>query len=366
MGGAFEAVDTLKARLVASMAERTRRIESGDQIVVGVNAFTETTDSPLGGDGRDPHRRPGRRAPRWSPTCRRGARSRDEAAVDAALDELRRVAASDDEHHAGLDRAGQGRRHDRRVGRRDARGVRRVPRAHRGRRRCRCQRSGVLAAVAERVKAMPGGPPRFLVAKPGLDGHSNGAEQIAVAARDAGMEVVYSGIRLTLEQIAASARDEDPDVIGLSILSRLAPRAGARPRSAGCGPRASTPRSSSAGSSPRTTARRCSRPASPPSTRRRTSSSQRSCATSPTSPNPAAPPTDHARRARSPATSPCSLTQNRCATSPTRPPRSAGAITRHQPVFAHTEAGDTSVRQHAGARCGDVSATRSGCATTCS
>ena len=66
---------------------------------------------------------------------------------------------------------------------------------------------------------MAGGPPKFLVAKPGLDGHSNGAEQIAVAARDAGMEVVYSGIRSTPEQIAASARDEDPDVIGLSILS---------------------------------------------------------------------------------------------------------------------------------------------------
>ena len=76
-----------------------------------------------------------------------------------------------------------------------------------------------LRAVAERVKAMPGGPPKLLVAKPGLDGHSNGAEQIAVAGRDAGMEVVYSGIRLTVEQIAASARDEDPDVIGLSILS---------------------------------------------------------------------------------------------------------------------------------------------------
>ena len=59
---------------------------------------------------------------------------------------------------------------------------------------------------------MPGGPPRFLVAKPGLDGHSNGAEQIAVAARDAGMEVIYQGIRLTPEQIAAVARDEDVDV----------------------------------------------------------------------------------------------------------------------------------------------------------
>jgi ethylmalonyl-CoA mutase len=76
-----------------------------------------------------------------------------------------------------------------------------------------------LAAVAERVRELPGGPPRFLVAKPGLDGHSNGAEQIAVAARDAGMEVIYSGIRLTPEQIAASARDEDVDVVGLSILS---------------------------------------------------------------------------------------------------------------------------------------------------
>jgi (2R)-ethylmalonyl-CoA mutase len=78
---------------------------------------------------------------------------------------------------------------------------------------------GDLAAVTERVKSMAGGPPRLLVAKPGLDGHSNGAEQIAMAARDAGMEVVYSGIRLTADQIVASARDEDPDIIGLSILS---------------------------------------------------------------------------------------------------------------------------------------------------
>ena len=81
------------------------------------------------------------------------------------------------------------------------------------------RRTTELAEVAQFVKSIPGGPPKFLVAKPGLDGHSNGAEQIAVAARDAGMEVVYSGIRLTPEQIVASARDEDPDVIGLSILS---------------------------------------------------------------------------------------------------------------------------------------------------
>jgi (2R)-ethylmalonyl-CoA mutase len=69
------------------------------------------------------------------------------------------------------------------------------------------------------MRALPGGPPRILVAKPGLDGHSNGAEQIAVAARDAGMEVIYQGIRLTPEQIVAAARDEDVDLVGLSILS---------------------------------------------------------------------------------------------------------------------------------------------------
>jgi (2R)-ethylmalonyl-CoA mutase len=81
------------------------------------------------------------------------------------------------------------------------------------------RRSGDLAEAATRVKSLAGGPPKLLMAKPGLDGHSSGAEQIAVAARDAGFEVVYAGIRLTPEQIAASARDEDPDIIGLSILS---------------------------------------------------------------------------------------------------------------------------------------------------
>ena len=69
------------------------------------------------------------------------------------------------------------------------------------------------------MQALPGGPVRLLVGKPGLDGHSNGAEQIAVAARDAGMEVIYAGIRLTPAQIAAAARDEDVEVVGLSILS---------------------------------------------------------------------------------------------------------------------------------------------------
>jgi (2R)-ethylmalonyl-CoA mutase len=81
------------------------------------------------------------------------------------------------------------------------------------------RRANGLGALAERLRRLPGGPPRLLVAKPGLDGHSNGAEQVAVAARDAGMEVVYQGIRLSPEQIAAAARDEDVDVVGISILS---------------------------------------------------------------------------------------------------------------------------------------------------
>ncbi len=76
-----------------------------------------------------------------------------------------------------------------------------------------------LRAIATRMAAVEGGPPRILVAKPGLDGHSNGAEQIAVAARDAGMEVIYQGIRLTPEEIAAAARDEDVDLVAVSILS---------------------------------------------------------------------------------------------------------------------------------------------------
>ncbi len=79
--------------------------------------------------------------------------------------------------------------------------------------------SSALAEIAERMKVLPGGPPRFLVAKPGLDGHSNGAEQIAVAARDAGMEVIYQGIRITPQQIVTVATDEDVDAIGISILS---------------------------------------------------------------------------------------------------------------------------------------------------
>ena len=217
LGGAFEAVEVLKGRLVASMAERTRRIESGEQVVVGVNAYTETEASPLAGEGNiltvDPAVEPQLIADvdAWRS-------ARDAAAVTRALDELRRASASDDNvmpATIALARAG-GTTGEWAGALREVFGEYRAPT---GVAAAVGRRPQELAAVAERVKALPGGPPRFLVAKPGLDGHSNGAEQIAVAARDAGMEVVYSGIRLTPAQIAASARDEDPDVIGLSILS---------------------------------------------------------------------------------------------------------------------------------------------------
>ena len=216
LGGAFEAVDVLKSRLVTSMAERTRRIESGAQIVVGVNDFVETAASPLGGTGAILRVDPAVEAEAVAALAAWRA-ERDDVAVKAALDELRRVAESGDNvmpASIALAKAG-GTTGEWGGLMREVFGEYRAPTgvgsAQAGR--------GELAAVAEFVRTIAGGPPKLLVAKPGLDGHSNGAEQIAVAARDAGMEVVYAGIRLTPEQIAASARDEDPDVIGISILS---------------------------------------------------------------------------------------------------------------------------------------------------
>jgi len=216
MGGAFEAVETLKSRLVSSMAERTRRIESGDQVVVGVNRFTETEPSPLGGEGSILRVGSNVEAETIADVEKWRA-NRDGAGVHAALDELRSAALSGENvmpASIALARAG-GTTGEWGSVMRDVFGEYRGPTGVAGAR----GGGSKLQAVADWLKTLPGGPPKLLVAKPGLDGHSNGAEQIAVAARDAGMEVVYSGIRVTSEQIAASARDEDPDVVGLSILS---------------------------------------------------------------------------------------------------------------------------------------------------
>ncbi|MCE2736332.1 MAG: protein meaA [Acidimicrobiaceae bacterium] len=217
LGGAFNAVDELKGRLVRSMAERTRRIESGEQVVVGVNSYTESEDSPLATPGNilvvDPAVETEMIA-----DVEKWRSARDAARVQSALTRLRDAAVSGEnimEPSIELAEAG-GTTGEWSQVLREVFGEFRAPTgvgAAVGR------RTNALSAVADYVRTIPGGPPRFLVAKPGLDGHSNGAEQIAVAARDAGMEVVYSGIRLTPEQIVASARDEDPDVVGLSILS---------------------------------------------------------------------------------------------------------------------------------------------------
>jgi (2R)-ethylmalonyl-CoA mutase len=219
LGGAFEAIDELKGRLVRSNVERMRKIESGALTVVGVNRFVETAESPLGGDDNilrvDPRVQDEAMAEiaEWRST-------RDAGAVKRALDELTRVARNGENVMPAtieLAEAG-GTTGEWASVLREEFGEYRAPT---GVAAAAGMAGGLdgLRAVAERVKTMPGGPPRFLVAKPGLDGHSNGAEQIAVAARDAGFEVIYQGIRLTPEQIAAVARDEDVDVIGLSILS---------------------------------------------------------------------------------------------------------------------------------------------------
>ncbi len=216
LGGAFEAVEVLKTRLVTSMAERTRRIESGEQVVVGVNDFVETEESPLGGPGAILRVDPALEAQSVAALAVWRA-ERDDVAVKAALDALRRVTEAGGNvmpASIALAKAG-GTTGEWGALMREVFGEYRAPTGISAAQTSR----GELASVAEFVRTIPGGPPKLLVAKPGLDGHSNGAEQIAVAARDAGMEVVYAGIRLTPEQIAASARDEDPDVIGISILS---------------------------------------------------------------------------------------------------------------------------------------------------
>ncbi|GAA1622758.1 protein meaA [Catellatospora bangladeshensis] len=226
LGGAVAAVESghLKSALVASLAQRRQRIETGQDVIVGVNRFTETEPSPLTAAGAQ------------------AIEQVDPAVEKAAVEAVQRWRAERDAEAAAeaLDRL-----------RADAAGTRNLMPAT-----LECVRAGVttgewagvlrevfgeyraptglssgvsgggdgsLAQVRERVHATArelGRPAlRLLVGKPGLDGHSNGAEQIAVRARDAGFEVVYQGIRLTPAQIVAAAVQEDVDLVGLSVLS---------------------------------------------------------------------------------------------------------------------------------------------------
>ncbi|HEY8524227.1 MAG TPA: protein meaA [Acidimicrobiales bacterium] len=221
MGGAFEAIDELKGRLVRSHAERVRRIESGELTVVGVNRFTETEPSPLAGsDGEHILKVDPAVEAQTVADVQAWRSARDNDAVKRSLDQLRQAAESGENiMPATIDLAHAGGTTGEWAGvLREVFGEYRAPTGVAAAVGAGGGSTG-LRAVAERVRALPGGPPRLLVAKPGLDGHSNGAEQIAVAARDAGMEVIYQGIRLTPAQIAAVAVEEDVDVIGLSILS---------------------------------------------------------------------------------------------------------------------------------------------------
>jgi (2R)-ethylmalonyl-CoA mutase len=224
MGGAVAAIEQgyMKRRLVESNARRLAEIESGERKIVGVNAFTESAPSPLtqAGDGGfltvDPEaeRRQVDRIAAW-----RAAREEGKAA--AALEALGRAAAEGTNimepsiacAHAGVT-TGEWAGALRKVF-----GEYRAPTGIAG---TAAAAPATLAALRERVAAAArrlGRRPKILVGKPGLDGHSNGAEQIAVRARDAGFEVVYEGIRLTPARIANSALEEGVHLVGLSVLS---------------------------------------------------------------------------------------------------------------------------------------------------
>jgi (2R)-ethylmalonyl-CoA mutase len=225
MGGAVAAVETgyLKTALVASLAERRRRIESGDELIVGVNAYTTTEPSPLTQDVDTA-------IMRVDPDVEANAiaaveawrAERDQTAVDDALAALRTDAVSGANlmpASLACARAGvtTGEWSD---ALRSVFGEFRAPTGVTG--SVGTDGGSGLAALRGAVAAAGdevGHHLRILVAKPGLDGHSNGAEQVAVAARDAGFEVVYQGIRLTPAAIAAAAAQEDVDCVGLSILS---------------------------------------------------------------------------------------------------------------------------------------------------
>jgi len=223
-GGAVKAVDYMKAALVDSHRERLRRIEHGEQIVVGLNKYTDSEPSPLlqGADGGiltvDPEVEAQQRE-----AVEQWRASRDQAAVDTALEELARVAQSDENIMPATIAAAKAGATTGEWAQtlRDAFGEFRAPTGV-GEAAADPSSDDELAPVrdeVERVSEQLGRTLKILVGKPGLDGHSNGAEQIAVRARDAGMDVVYDGIRLTPAQIAASALQEGVHVVGLSILS---------------------------------------------------------------------------------------------------------------------------------------------------
>ena len=223
MGGAVVAVESgyMKQRLVESNTARLEAIERGEQIVVGVNKYLETEPSPLTGGidsimtvSEDAERDQLERLAAWRA-------SRDSKAVASALAELKRAAATGANimppsiacAKAGVTTGEWG------WTLREAFGEYRAPTGVGNAMRNDVDGLDDIRADVDRVSIKLGRRLTFLVGKPGLDGHSNGAEQIAVRARDAGMQVVYEGIRLTPEEIVDAAREQKAHVIGLSVLS---------------------------------------------------------------------------------------------------------------------------------------------------
>ncbi len=223
MGGAVKAVESgyMKRQLVESNTARLEAIERGEQTVVGVNRFVESEPSPLTGGveailtvSEDAERDQIARLQAWRA-------ARDDKAVQTALDELKRAAKSGANimppsiacAKAGVTTGEWG------WALREAFGEYRAPTGVGAAMRNDVEGLDDLRADVERVSRKLGRRLTFLVGKPGLDGHSNGAEQIAVRARDAGMQVVYDGIRLTPEDIVSAAQDQQAHVIGLSVLS---------------------------------------------------------------------------------------------------------------------------------------------------
>lgn len=226
LGGAVVAVESgyLKSALVASLARRRGRVESGEDVVVGVNRFTETEPSPLTAAGAQAIEQVDPAVEKAAiDAVTRWRAERDGPAAADALDRLRAEAAgSRNLMPATLDCVRAGVTTGEWAGvLREVFGEYRAPTGLSS--GVSGSADGSLARVRERVHAtareLERPALRLLVGKPGLDGHSNGAEQIAVRARDAGFEVVYQGIRLTPAQIVAAAVQEDVDLVGLSVLS---------------------------------------------------------------------------------------------------------------------------------------------------